>query len=95
VSASPDSTPVTVPNEGAAINPSAPSSSAPPAITQPPGFAPDSISANNGTPPVRAICRRVTTVATVSSASDNTAELWCRDNKGDWAMATETSSIGG
>jgi hypothetical protein len=68
----------------------------PASTASPPGSSPPSATnASNGTLPVKAVCRRVTTVATVGNDSDNATELWCRDANGDWAMATDATRFGG
>jgi hypothetical protein len=59
-----------------------------------PSAPPYSLNASSETLSVRAVCRRVTTVATVANDSDNATELWCRDGNGDWAMATDVTRVG-
>lgn len=44
--------------------------------------------------PTQRLCRRVSTIASVGSQSDVTNELWCRNDQGNWAEATDVTGAG-
>jgi hypothetical protein len=69
---------------------------APPADDGAPAAGP--ADAQGEAPPPQAsmrMCRRVNTTATVGTQTDQTTELWCRGDNGDWAPAEAVTANGG